>query len=353
MLDCIITNLVSLYTPDQLELNLMQCSKSDLEPYADLAHCNLYGDNIKSIKESLLIIASEMNERTMKIRPMHKAFKGDNYVDYNKQHPNDPIKTCIVVFDETSTLYEGCTGESTELKNDKSLINMLIRRIAQYGAALGVFLIVSLQRPTKDNLDPFIKSQSTVIISFRQNNAVSSSVAIDDPELALRLDQREFAYRFGSTISYGLVPWITSQDIKNNIQKYLIPGKSDYMLERRQKLRRDLLKDFESNPANKSGAKKSNADKIKLEMNKQIIEMYYEIEKENGGDIGEDINVIECKEVEDAPDTKDSSKTKAKKTTKSKSTKSKKTNDNSEVVVDLDIIKDLDVDRIKDTYRRY
>lgn len=298
MLDCIITNLVSLYTPEELEINLLQASKTDLEPYADLSHCNLYADNIKSIKESLLILASEMNERIMKIRPMHKAFKGDNYVDYNKLHPDNPIKTCIIVTDEASTLYETFTGEKTELKNDKSLINMLIRRIAQYGAALGMFLITSLQRPTKDNLDPFIKSQSTVIISFRQNNAVSSSVAIDDSDLALRLQQREFAYKFGSTVSFGLVPWITSEDIKNNVQKHLIPGKSDYMLERRRKLRQDLLSKFESNPDNKSANKKSVKDKIKLEMDKQIIDLCYEIEKENGDDIGEADKPIECKELD-------------------------------------------------------
>lgn len=186
-----------------------------------------------------------------------------------------------------------------------------------------------------------------MIISFRQNNAVSSSVAIDDPELALRLEQREFAYKFGSTISYGLVPWITSEDIKNNIQKYLIPGKSDYMLERRRKLRIDLLKAYEQSHVSKTGSKISNADKIKYEMDKQIIDMYYEIEKENCGDIGDYINVIDYKEVEVVPDTKDKSKAKAKKT------KSKNTTDNSEIVVDLDIVKDLDVDRIKDTYRRY
>lgn len=285
MEDCIITNLVSNYTPEQLELNLFQPAKSDLEPYADLAHCNIFADTIISIREGLASIIEIMNERTMKIRPMHRSFNGDNYIDYNKRNPKDKMKTIYCIFDEMSTLYESSTGDPKPVKDAKSLINLMIRRIAQYGAALGVFLICSLQRPTKDNLDPFVKSQSTILISFRQNNAMSSIVAFDDAEIALKLQPREFAYRIGNFESYGLVPWINADDIKEHVSKYLIPGSQAKKEAARREAEKELKEAFEEMKSKQEKKKGREKEKTFEDIrNDRIMNICYSMDKTYGVD---------------------------------------------------------------------
>ena len=159
------------------------------------------------------IVNEVMIKRDDRIKLIHKAALGTNYHDYNKLHPEDKIPTTYVVFDEMASLgqLQGCTAE---VKNQKLRILAYIKAIAQYGASLGVFLIMSLQRPTKDNLDPFLKSQASFIVSFRQNNKRSSDVALDDPNMAINLEQREFIYHTNK-YSYGMVPLIYDKDIYN------------------------------------------------------------------------------------------------------------------------------------------
>ena len=168
------------------------------------------------------IVNEVMIKRDDRIKLIHKAALGTNYHDYNKLHPEDKIPTTYVVFDEMASLgqLQGCTAE---VKNQKLRILAYIKAIAQYGASLGVFLIMSLQRPTKDNLDPFLKSQASFIVSFRQNNKRSSDVALDDPNMAINLEQREFIYHTNK-YSYGMVPLIYDKDIYNIIKDKLEPG---------------------------------------------------------------------------------------------------------------------------------
>lgn len=220
--DVILTNLINTCSIDELELYLIQVAKSDLIIYEDSEFCKGFADNLDKTEFMLnYLVDNVMAVRDRKIRPLRKRADGDNYHDYNKIN-EDKISTTYVVFDEMSSLFQTQGCSPTE-KSQKIRIIQKIRSIAQYGAALGVFLIMSLQRPTKDNLDPFLKSQSSFIISFRQNNERSSDVALDDPKMALALEQREFIYHTNK-YSYGLVPLITAKKVKKEIEYSFVPG---------------------------------------------------------------------------------------------------------------------------------
>ena len=223
LIDCILTVLIDKFTPIELELYLIQVAKSDLILYEDVSICRGFATDLTQTETMLQHIVNEvMIKRDDRIKLIHKAALGTNYHDYNKLHPEDKIPTTYVVFDEMASLgqLQGCTAE---VKNQKLRILAYIKAIAQYGASLGVFLIMSLQRPTKDNLDPFLKSQASFIVSFRQNNKRSSDVALDDPNMAINLEQREFIYHTNK-YSYGMVPLIYDKDIYNIIKDKLEPG---------------------------------------------------------------------------------------------------------------------------------
>lgn len=222
MTDCIITGLICNCSIEELELYLSQVAKSDLILYEDVKQCRAFADTLEKTLTMLQHLDKKMEDRDKLIRPYRKKAQADNYQDYNKINKGNKLSTVFVVFDEMSSLFQ-TKGDCADIKSLKEEIVRLIRRIAQFGASLGVFLICSLQRPTVDNLDPFIKSQSTCIISFRQNNSKSSEVATDDATMALGLEQREFVYKTNLS-NYGIVPLVDNKKIYNFIQPSLQPN---------------------------------------------------------------------------------------------------------------------------------
>lgn len=219
MTDCILTSLVTNCTEKELELYLCQVAKSDLILYEDCKQTRAFAETLEKTLTVLDHIEDKMNERSEAIKPFRKVAKADNYIDYNRIRPIDKMSTVYVVFDEMSSLFntKGCCKEE---KDFKEIIVSKIEKIAQYGAGLGVFLICSLQRPTVDNISSFIKSQCTCKISFRQNNSKSSEVALDDPSMALGLEQREFIY-YTNNYNYGLVPLVDNKKIYGYIKPFL------------------------------------------------------------------------------------------------------------------------------------
>ena len=231
MTDCILTNLITNSTEKELELYLCQVAKSDLILYEDAKQTRAFADTLDKTLVVLNHIEDKMNERSETIKPFRKKAMADNYMDYNKIRPMDKMSTVYIIFDEMSSLFntKGCCKEDKEMKE---IIVSKIEKIAQYGAGLGVFLICSLQRPTVDNISSFIKSQCTCKISFRQNNSKSSEVALDDPSMALGLEQREFIY-YTNNYNYGLVPLVDNKSIYTAIKPFL------------ESRHRDLFRDLE------------------------------------------------------------------------------------------------------------
>lgn len=222
MTDCIITTLIINCNEDELELYLVQVAKSDLILYEDAIQCRGFADNLSKALKLLKHIDNKMSDRDKLIRPYRKKAKADNYIDYNAINKSQPLSTTYVIFDETASLFNS-TGDNEEVKKLKAEIVSYMKKIAQYGAGLGVFMLCSLQRPDIKNLDSFIKSQSTCNISFRQNNQKSSEVATGESDIAVGLKQREFVYAT-LNFKYGVVPLINNKKIFDLIKPYLKPN---------------------------------------------------------------------------------------------------------------------------------
>lgn len=248
LMDIILTNLICNTSPQQVSLYLCQIAKDDLVLYEDIIHTRAYADTLDKIKVVLeYLVYTLIPLRNNLIKPYRKRAMVNNYHDYNNLSGVNKLETIYVCFDEMSSLYDkkGGTKESQTLKTQ---IGYLIDEIARMGASLGVFLMCSLQRPTADNLSTMVKAQSTINISFRQNNSKSSEVATDDASLALGLKQREFVYK-DSEWKYGVVPIVDHKKLYEHLKPYVKPN------------HRTLFDDLDK-LANRDGVKK-NKEKVK------------------------------------------------------------------------------------------
>lgn len=223
LLDCINTTLINCCNEFELELYLIQVAKSDFVIFEDAKQVRGFAETLEQAETILKHIVNKMNERNKLIKPMRKSAKGSNYMDYNKINADSKLSTVYVELDEMASLIDN-KGDSGEVKKQKERIVSNLEKIAQYGASLGIFLISCLQRPTADKLPPFVKSQSTLKISFRQNNTKSSEVAVDDPQAALKLEQREAVYSIAGEFKYLKVPTIYDKTVYKFIQSSLKPN---------------------------------------------------------------------------------------------------------------------------------
>ena len=79
--------------------------------------------------------------------------------------------------------------------------------------------------PIKTSIGIFFDTNT--FISFRQNNSVSSQVAIDDSKVALGLEARQFVYRLASKdVEYGIVPWVKDTELQKILKKYKKPHRT-------------------------------------------------------------------------------------------------------------------------------
>lgn len=221
LLDILITNLCYSCSPEEVNFALFQVDKHDFLLYRNLPHVKLFAKNdIDEILKCLQKIDEELNRRIPLVSSIKEKGRGSNFDDYNKIKGKTIIKPLYVAFDEAGSIYDlkGCSAKE---KDKKESIVKIIKRIISMGAALGVYMITSLQRPSADNLNPTVKGLSNVTISFKQVNAKSSEIAIDDPDKAINLVQREFIYKVGD-YKFGVVPYIYD----NEIYEYLYNHKT-------------------------------------------------------------------------------------------------------------------------------
>lgn len=221
----ILTNLIANIPPEDVQLYLLQVAKSDLILFSRCLHTKAFAETLEQVLQVLeYLVEVEMPRRSNLIKPYRECAKASNYRDYNNLKHTEKIIMTYVCFDEMSSLFQDKDGEKKKIK-DK--IVFYAEEIARYGGSLGLCLINSLQRPTRDNMSPLIKSQCTTVISFRQNNSKSSEVAVDDPSLALGLEQREFVYRLASKdIEYGIVPWVKDIELEKIIKPFKKPHRT-------------------------------------------------------------------------------------------------------------------------------
>ncbi|NMM62073.1 DUF87 domain-containing protein [Clostridium sp. P21] len=219
LVDHILTSLIYNSSMLQLELYLVQIAKEDLYIYEDMDQVRCFATTIKKTYLMLKHIHEKMIERSSLIIPLKKRGIAGKITEYNKRNVCI-MSTVYVVIDEFSSLMSK-TSDGKQVKEWKSAIMDYLEEIAQIGRSVGVFLILSLQRPTADKLPPFVKAMCNVKISFRQTNKKSSEVALDD-DSALNLEPRMAIMDIGER-TYLKTLEITDKAIINYLKPHIKP----------------------------------------------------------------------------------------------------------------------------------
>lgn len=197
----ILTTLIQFKKPHELELYLADCKKSEFHIFRQVEHVKCVLSNSRDIRKMLQHIKQELDERSN----LTDKFGVAHIDDLPQEHKKPYIIVCI--------------DEFVMLRNDSKIMDILIEIVA-IGRTLGVFAILSMQRPTADVLDTTIRANLTVRMGFKVADATNARVIN-----TIGADKLDTAGRFILRISKQeelQAPYLDIDKAKKILEPYMI-----------------------------------------------------------------------------------------------------------------------------------
>ncbi|MCS3757488.1 DNA translocase FtsK [Salinibacter ruber] len=170
----LIISLSTLYSPEDLQLVLVDPKRTDFSLFNNLPHLRGNEGVITDAQEAIDVLAYLVNhELEQRTQQLEEEFYMDIH-DYNKDHPDDPIPPIIVVVDEFADL-----SDVMDTKEQRENFDLALKRLAQRARSVGIHLVVATQRPTADIIDGTIKANLPCRVSFRLESNVDSRTVLD------------------------------------------------------------------------------------------------------------------------------------------------------------------------------
>jgi S-DNA-T family DNA segregation ATPase FtsK/SpoIIIE len=153
----ILTTWIMTKSPKELELYLGDCKKSEFHIFRKVDHVKCVFSKANDIKKMLLHVKKELELRS----DLTEMFEVGHVDDLPKEQKRPYIVVCI--------------DEFVLLRKDETIMEILID-IVCVGRTLGVFAVLSMQRPNAKTLDTTIRSQCTVAMGFAMRDKIESTM---------------------------------------------------------------------------------------------------------------------------------------------------------------------------------
>jgi DNA segregation ATPase FtsK/SpoIIIE-like protein len=169
----LIISLLYRFTPDQLQLMMVDPKQVELSVYEDIPHLVGFSDtgkgeiivDPKKAAQALHQVVGLMEERYT----LFAENKVRNLAEYNHKFDEEPLPWFVVIIDELADLMM-VASKSVETS---------ICRIAQKARAAGIHLVLATQRPSADVITGLIKVNIPSRAAFAVSSQVDSRVILD------------------------------------------------------------------------------------------------------------------------------------------------------------------------------
>lgn len=159
MVRVIITTLIKTLKPENLQLYLGDLKNSEFHFLRRVKHVKEVCMEEVEMKNMLNRLWNEIRDR----RKLMEEYEVDHIDEYNKQAKNNKPYILIAI------------DEVAMLQGEKECMS-LIEKISAVGRALGVFLMLSMQRPDAKVLDGKLKLNMTVRMGFKCDSIINSQI---------------------------------------------------------------------------------------------------------------------------------------------------------------------------------
>lgn len=160
MVRVVLSTLIQYMSPDKLHLYLGDLKNSEFHFLRRVKHVKEVCMEEIEMKIMLQKVWKEIRER----RKLMEEYEVDHIDEYNKINPNNQKPYILLAIDEVAMLQD----EKECMTN--------IEKISAVGRALGVFLMLSMQRPDAKVLDGKLKLNMTVRMGFKCDSTINSNI---------------------------------------------------------------------------------------------------------------------------------------------------------------------------------
>ncbi|MCU5181232.1 cell division protein FtsK [Bacillus toyonensis] len=160
MVRVVLSTLIQYMSPEKLHLYLGDLKNSEFHFLRRVKHVKEVCMEEIEMKIMLQKLWKEIRER----RKLMEEYEVDHIDAYNKINPNYQKPYILLAIDEVAML-----------KDEKECM-ATIEKISAVGRSLGVFLLLSMQRPDAKVLDGKLKLNMTVRMGFKCDNVINSNI---------------------------------------------------------------------------------------------------------------------------------------------------------------------------------
>ncbi|MEC5308677.1 FtsK/SpoIIIE domain-containing protein [Bacillus thuringiensis] len=160
MVRVVLSTLIQYMSPDKLHLYLGDLKNSEFHFLRRVKHVKEVCMEEIEMKIMLHKVWNEIRER----RKLMEEYEVDHIDEYNKLNPGNQKPYILLAIDEVAMLQDEKECMST------------IEKISAVGRSLGVFLMLSMQRPDAKVLDGKLKLNMTVRMGFKCDNTINSNI---------------------------------------------------------------------------------------------------------------------------------------------------------------------------------
>jgi len=160
MVRVVLSTLIQYMSPDKLHLYLGDLKNSEFHFLRRVKHVKEVCMEEIEMKIMLQKVWKEIRER----RKLMKEYEVDHIDEYNKLNPDKQKPYILLAIDEVAML-----------QGEKECMST-IEKISAVGRALGVFLMLSMQRPDAKVLDGKLKLNMTVRMGFKCDSTINSNI---------------------------------------------------------------------------------------------------------------------------------------------------------------------------------
>lgn len=197
----LITTLIQFKKPKELLLYLADCKKQEFHIFRKVEHVQCVVSSVKDIKKMLNHIHKELEKRS----DLTELFEVDHIDDLPEEHRLPYIIVCI--------------DEFVMLRKDDEIMNILIELVA-IGRTLGVFAILSMQRPSSKVLDTTIRANLTVSMGFKLRDKSESRITNTPGSEKIEVNGR---FIMNSDKIYELqAPYLKMEEAKKILNSYMV-----------------------------------------------------------------------------------------------------------------------------------
>lgn len=160
MVRVVLSTLIQYMSSDKLHLYLGDLKNSEFHFLRRVKHVKEVCMEEIEMKIMLQKVWKEIRER----RKLMEEYEVDHIDEYNKLNPDNQKPYILLAIDEVAMLQDEKECMST------------VEKISAVGRALGVFLMLSMQRPDAKVLDGKLKLNMTVRMGFKCDSTINSNI---------------------------------------------------------------------------------------------------------------------------------------------------------------------------------